>query len=1449
MEIPVVAAKAEAPLQTEILDLGEATPQISNAASDADDNLVNPDIKQRQYIPKSQVCDTVETVAPVSLLYEMRKNLAALDHKVRGVDEYVRTKLGYKTLIDLCSAFSAEQVDALALTIYNGEENGYYLIEGDMTGIGKGRVAAGLMRYAAVTLKLKPIFLTAQSNLFSDIFRDMIDIKFDDGIPLEINTGKTRERAKRVSQKEIVDAIKADVEDGDYDLQWPGDTLFQEARKEDLKAAIEEYRTLYFPNDIVTETVYQTNHDYEHDIAQEGVKRFVPFILNANDIKSKIYDSDGNIIYEPHTGKEIGDKNAVIASGELPEGYDCLMLTYSQIASAKAQAKRDFVMKLATDNILVLDEAHLASGDSNTGRFMRELIEVSRWGMFLSATYAKRPENMALYSPKTCLRDAELDPKALVSAIESGGLPLQEIISSELASEGQMLRRERSFEGTKVTYNYFDRSMVEEGIPEFDLKEQHSIKADKCTEIVRDIMRFQKNHVEPIIGQAIEDLKAEMGNIKGGQTGQQKEATINNPPIFNGVFNLINQLLFAIKAEPVADYAVMRMREGKKPVIAFSSTMESFLDYLQENNTEDTIPTDFSIVLKRRLDKTMTYRIDHPSGESEQHSIDPESMSAAGQNLYYEILKKIDDTTVGIKISPIDTILDRIKAAGFTVGEVTGRNKYVQYLDNGRGKIKSRQKPSPSQVFRKFNENELDCIIINQAGSTGASAHAVKNDKVFEVEYMENNTPIVPNSLDNKKQVKQRTMLLLQAELDTSKEVQKRGRINRTGQVFKPQYEYLISAIPAETRLMMMMQKKLKSLDSNTSGNQKQSSAIVSVVDFLNKYGDQVVLDFLKRNLEINELTGNVANLDESGNATDTTAKEGLAHRVSGRVAILSCEQQNTFYEEIIKQYVQLEDDLRNRDEWDLELIPMELKADTIRKNVVEVGNPESKSVFGGPVWLEECWVDNLRKPFTADEVWPMINKTLTLKSESNDYSDTPIKASVFSDRLLAELDTFMAERKALDMQGIAIWRENEIEKARNSKALDKIAEIEEKTHYWNDSLAAIDVAQAERITMLEKRHDANLRNRSNIISFFKPGRPIKYPVRLAGDPTEYDVDGIVVGLTVNKAKWTLSDMQIVVVFPSALKRVAIAGSLPIVETIINHTNNDILFGRFDEYKTKRFMDKWDESIKDSLAPRLKRLIVTGNLLKALGMGDYIGGKLISYTTIDGKIKRGILVSNETKANEAPVSMDPATRPVKVPIYTMLDKILTMKLDERFVIDGGAYMQRKEKYYRIYIVKKSPTQQTIPVSTDKQLQEITIQGKYEMKGGEWQADITPEMMEVFVTILWEKYSIRAEVSRALFETIKDQFDIEERGGDEKQTDSAILGKYEEELTQYEQQQVAEEFRIKTEAEQLAMGEAERQAYAAQAELARLRFAHHMFMIWRSLQTDIKERKRKAKVSE
>jgi len=88
----------------------------------------------------------------------------------------------------LCDAFSAEQVDAIAVAIYNIEQKGQGCIIGDQTGIGKGRIAAGMIRYA-VNSGLKPIFLTEKPNFVFWFISWYYQYWRDDAVPLDIFKG------------------------------------------------------------------------------------------------------------------------------------------------------------------------------------------------------------------------------------------------------------------------------------------------------------------------------------------------------------------------------------------------------------------------------------------------------------------------------------------------------------------------------------------------------------------------------------------------------------------------------------------------------------------------------------------------------------------------------------------------------------------------------------------------------------------------------------------------------------------------------------------------------------------------------------------------------------------------------------------------------------------------------------------------------------------------------------------------------------------------------------------------------------------------------------------------------------------------------------------------------------------------------------------------------------
>ncbi|HNG14090.1 MAG TPA: strawberry notch family protein, partial [Saprospiraceae bacterium] len=786
--------------------------------------------------------------------FETHAALQRIKEAVGGdIDEYVRIKLNYRSNVELCKALSAEQIDAVAMSIYNIEERGVGMIIGDQTGIGKGRIAASVIRYA-VEQGVQPIFITEKANLFSDIYRDLVAI---------------------------------------------------------------------------------------------GSAHLVPFIVNSRESKTDIKNEDGEVVYQ---ALPAADQNRTFESQLVPKNFHFVVATYSQFNSPeKKPTKPAFLNAIAEDNIVIMDEAHNSSGSGNTGNFMQSALSRSRGVVFLSATFAKRPDNMPIYAMKTSIRDASMTRDALIEAITKGGVALQEILASQLVAEGQMIRRERSFEGVEVNYVTLE-----------DKEQEHKAIADNITSIVRDIIKFQTTYVDEIV-EELDDIAVAEGKQVEIREGTS-QAGVDNLPYFSKVFNVINQMLFSIKAEAVAERAIARLKEGKKPVIAFASTMGSFIEQMESDaglavTDGDTINADFSVVLQKGLDGILRYTETDTDGQKIFKKFEISEFPIEAQAEYHRISDRIKEAATGITISPIDVIIRKITEAGYKVAEVTGRKYELQInAKTNKALVLTRKRVNTNDAFRQFNNNEVDVLLINQSGSTGASAHAIVTPKV------------------SKEQVRQRVMIVLQAELDINTEVQKRGRINRTGQIYKPIYDYVNSAIPAEKRLMMMLQKKLKSLDANTTSNQKSSTKILDVPDFLNKYGDRIVAEYLKENPEVNMLLDDPLGL--SSREVDGAELEDAAHKVSGRVAVLSTVMQQDFYNEISSRYNEYVEYLRQIGEYDLEVEAMDLQAETKSSRAVIVGKGGT-SEFGDDSILETVMANVLKKPFTSQELNNLLAESL----------------------------------------------------------------------------------------------------------------------------------------------------------------------------------------------------------------------------------------------------------------------------------------------------------------------------------------------------------------------------------------------------------------------------------------------------------------------------------------
>lgn len=441
---------------------------------------------------------TLMSVVPAAQAQVLQKSLG----EIGDVDQYLVDELGYSSKEELYDYLAAEQIDSVALAIHQMNKGNAFII-GDMTGVGKGRQGAALIRYAVKQGKV-PIYFTQKPTLFTDNYRDLADI-------------------------------------GSSDLR--------------------------------------------------------PFIIASNPKDANIVDADGNIVHKLPSKKEQERVFAyIMVHGTLPDEYDYVLTTYDQIKNGTAdyaqnedgtwktkvrklpkkskgyttadyngQTRRDALAKLAEGNIAILDESHTVGGDSGCGRYMQMLTSSAGGVTFLSATFAKRADNMPIYAQRTAIAEAEVKASELIDAIKRGGVTLQEIMSKQLVESGQMIRRERSFEGVTI-----DWLSVEE-----ETNRRQREQFDEVAAIFNAIRNFQDDYIKPIID-AKNEAAAEWGATVGHTQGT-KDMGVKNVPFASKMYNLVNQLLFALKVDAVADRVVENLRNGYKPVISFTNTMEGFL--------------------------------------------------------------------------------------------------------------------------------------------------------------------------------------------------------------------------------------------------------------------------------------------------------------------------------------------------------------------------------------------------------------------------------------------------------------------------------------------------------------------------------------------------------------------------------------------------------------------------------------------------------------------------------------------------------------------------------------------------------------------------------------------------------------------------------------------------------------------------------------------------------
>lgn len=1194
------------------------------------------------YAPKSENPFTLKAVMPADQQEAVNKNL----EKLGDADQFLVDELGYNDKDDLYSHLAAEQVDSVALALQQAKKGNAFII-GDMTGIGKGRQAASLIRYAKKQGQV-PVYFTKTAGLLSDVYRDLVDI---------------------------------------------------------------------------------------------GSPELRPFVFGSAK-EAAITDSDGNVVFALPSKSEVKRVlDYIKKNGKLPDEYDYVLTTYSQVsngvyefdengarkekklakgktfgaAALSGQKRRDAIEKLMGNAYLILDESHTAGGNSGQGNYFQHIIQKAKNVTFFSATFAKRPDNMPIYALRTAMNEGGMKSSDLIDAVKRGGATLQEIMSQTLTQCGQMIRRERDMTGVTIDWKAIDD-------PE-RVQEQRE-QYDSIIGLFNDIINFQKKYVSSYVDERNDELAAiqsTMGIKKGTAA-----LGIKNQPFASKAFNTVQQVLLSLKAKSAAERAIDYLKQGMKPVIALNNTNES-----QTGNFalgEEMDAPDLGTSLKKGLEGTLRYTQKDAKDNSESGYIKLSDLGDEAVEAYHELEKKIEQTSTGLSLSPIDVIKNELQKAGYKVGELTGRQTEFVYTDNGTVTKVKRADTDKKKLARDFNDGKIDALILNKSAATGISLHASSKYK------------------DQKKRV----MIVAQQQLDVNDEVQMRGRIDRTGQVARGAYEYVVSLIPAEQRLLMMFKAKLKSLDANTTSSQKSKFNEMEVADITNKYGDKVVREYMAEHLDLYARMADpfgwekshgddLSRIDPqtlvaSGGGVGDGEAGADASKLLGRMALLRVSEQEKMLQEIGELYSNEIQRLNEMGENDLEITELPLKAKTIHKEVWKLGaEPGGDNAFADNTYIEKVNMAILKKPMKASEV-KASQDGLTGGKTWDEYK-TEKKAAVkeyFDQKITDETQKY--EERAVKIATKA--KEKYIKDAKKGQKDSGMSDeqIEKMAGYQYDNIYK---QEKDKLNDVVKNLKAKAEMFERVFDTFDTNETFVLPVDM-NNPNELSGFGnsygrlIDIKITDNyspnasSVSFATLDGRRKITFPIAGNVGAGENKVDIIASIDRMTKQAAGMGDNHIKVLNQDLNNWDRLTSNE--SRKDGYIVTGNLMQALidSKDQGLGGQLVKYTTDTGEVKTGILM---------PDRFDPKGLTTDAPINSVTDKFELSSwhggIDEVVSSDGDVNVKRVDNnrgYYYELRVPKSKAKGG-KYFLDEDLLKLVNGNNFETRGNNMLAEFKPEQLK------------------------------------------------------------------------------------------------------------------------
>lgn len=931
---------------------------------------------------------------------------------------------------------------------------------------------------------------------------------------------------------------------------------------------------------------------------------------NGEDIKK--YGSEKDILFK---ATSIQERNKAIQDGCIDDDIDMVLATYSQFQRAiEKNPKTGLLTEIAADKaMLVLDESHVAAGASNISSAISGAVSVASSVMYGSATPLKGVNNFAIYNK---IFPQSVDLVGLPDTLKTGGEALQEAISANMAKDGVIIRREHDF--SQLTFH------TREPAPDQAVKNRDI--ADKLAMITARLSHLSGD-VNEVVYTLNQDFKKKFEAIPDHERqGNRMQASSLN---FGSRLHSINrQFLLGIKIEEAISAAVIALENGRKPVIAVENTGESLLrqvvarrtgaeplqielDALDERgivsdkdkqrraelvdkiNTlvRDVVleePPQFRELLDIMLDRVSVIKVQGRYGEVAVVHPSSDGFKDRASEIR-DMIREFPD----LPLTPIDLIQIELQRRGYACAEVSGRGISLRPLsvaDEQKNKFGIKYHPKADAVSNVagFQNGKYDAITITRSGSTGISLHASNRFADSDI--------------------RQREFIVLQKAQNIAEFLQWLGRVNRKDQVSVPLITTLDSGLPAEVRLTMMHNTKLRKLSANTTSNRDNVNA-EGDLDLLNSVGDEVALEWLYDNTDLAKALDIDLPSDNDDVNTRFNTENPFINKLLGRLMMVSVAEQEKILSEISRRFTDKVEELDQQGINPFKVSVYDWRAKLVSSEELQTGVIRStNSTFDEPVRLASVSFEEDVFPIRSGEIKLLIQRGI--------------------ERYEATQTISLQERvKALRLEQDSYVRNQLPEKIRKENADYSLSAI-----FKSHELPAASRAK-ERTDWLISQLDK-----------FKPGHPIQYE-----DPFSGSVNGFITEVNFpddEEGKFLLSRYDLKAVFVGETKPRSLT-----LATVLAQGNEIGVYpviepGRFDNAFVERSANKalapFDE-VPDGKLER-KRLLLDGNLFRAceIAAAERLGAPIL-YTDSNGDRQRAVLLRDSISpeaVKSMPIPMD-----------------------------------------------------------------------------------------------------------------------------------------------------------------------------------------------------------------